>query len=94
MAFGIDSSYDWDLAVKLVKGQKMMNDYLDKVLAKTANDSNARIAFRKLRGRIYLATQQLQNLLLKFSDLQNNSSSVSTGVSSNDTVDKFKKKLN
>ena len=59
VAFGIDSSYDWELANKLVKGQKMMNDYLDKVLAKTANDSNARIAFRKLRSRIYLATQSL-----------------------------------
>ena len=59
VAFGIDSSYDWELANKLVKGQKMMNDYLDTVLAKTANDSNARIAFRKLRSRIYLATQQL-----------------------------------
>ena len=57
VAFGIDSSYDWELANKLVKGQKMMNDYLDTVLAKTANDSNARIAFRKLRSRIYLATQ-------------------------------------
>ena len=56
VAFGIDSSYDWELANKLVKGQKMMNDYLDTVLAKTANDSNARIAFRKLRSRIYLAT--------------------------------------
>ena len=59
VAFGIDKSYDWELAKKLVKGQKMMNDYLDKVLAKTANDSDARVAFRKLRSRVYLATQQL-----------------------------------
>ena len=65
LAFGLEPGYDWDIVNNLVQAQKLMNGYLDTVLAKTANDSNARIAFRKLRSRIYMGLQTLQRTLVK-----------------------------
>ena len=56
LAFGLEPGYDWKLADQLLAAQKTVNNFLDKVLA-TGEDTNARVAFRKLRTRMYLGTQ-------------------------------------
>ena len=90
LAFGLEPGYDWELADLLLQSQKAVNNFLDKVLA-TGEDTNARVAFRKLRTRMYLGTQQFKKVAEKAKKVDTNLDSNRSGVT--EIYDQLEKNL-
>lgn len=59
--------YDWKVVTLLSQSVACSGEYLDKTLAKSAeqSDGNARVAFKKLHSRISLTLQRVQELLVE-----------------------------
>ena len=66
LAFGLKPGYDWHLMTLMTQAQKEINAYFDATLARTTNDSNARLVFRKLRERFHSAMQLSSKTLVKY----------------------------
>lgn len=75
LAFGLEPGYDWKLADLLLESQKTVNNCLDKMLS-TGEDTNARVAFKKLRTRMQLGTQQFKKVAEKAKKTDSNPDNV------------------
>ena len=64
ITFGVKADYDWDILDLILDAQKQVNNFLDLQLAAT-EDTNARLAMRKLRTRMYTASGVIKKSLGK-----------------------------
>lgn len=85
MTFGVDEAYDWALVDLLLEAQKMVYGCFDKL---SEQDSNSRLAVRKLRTRMYTATSTIKKAVANVK-----STSSPNASRGDEAVDQLRKKL-